>query len=101
MIKLEIIRGNKRSTHVPYPRWFALVLQYVGIGYGDDQAVDWIHSFTSSKLFNHDPDNDWNITKGMQKWVNTQYKRKKLPYVASAVLSDDEIIEDESHSMLI
>lgn len=54
----EIIRGNKSSTHVPYPRWFELILIYVGTDYVEDQAEDWIHSFTSSTLFNLDLDYD-------------------------------------------
>lgn len=94
----EIIRGNKRSTHVPYRRWIALILQYIGTSYGDDQVVDWIHSFTSSNLFNQDPDDDWNITKGMQNWINTPYECEKT-YVTPAIISEDEIMVHETYSV--
>lgn len=63
---VEIIKVKKMSIHVPYPKRFAPTLQYVGTVYVDNQVIDWIHSFTSSKLFNQDPDEDWRITKGYE-----------------------------------
>ncbi|CAH1423639.1 unnamed protein product [Lactuca virosa] len=59
----EIIQGSKRSPHVPYSRWLTLILQHIGTSCDDDQAEDWTHSLTSSKLFNQDLDDEWSITK--------------------------------------
>lgn len=36
---VQIIIYNKRYTHVPYLKWFALGLQYVCTGNRDDQLV--------------------------------------------------------------
>lgn len=69
----DIIGGTKRSAHVPYPRWFALILKYFVVGYDDDQADDWAHSFTSMKLFNQIPEDEWSITKGMQIWIDNPF----------------------------
>ncbi|CAH1415332.1 unnamed protein product [Lactuca virosa] len=77
--------------------WSTLILQHFGTGYDDDQAEDWIHSFTSSKLFNQDPDDERRITKGMQKWINAPREYEKLAYVAPTVLSEYELMGNEIH----
>lgn len=36
---VECISGNKHETYVPYPRWLALFLDHVGMGYNVNQGA--------------------------------------------------------------
>lgn len=96
---VEIIKGSKRSTHVPYPRLFTLILQYIGISYEDELLKNWSHSFTSSNFFNQVYEDECNIARGMRKWINAPpYECTRFPYIALVVQSEDEMEHNHQES---
>ena len=81
----EVISGRSRPPYVPYPRWYALILQYFGTGYVGEPEDDFPIVFSSYKLFSTEPTaDDPHITKGMGKWITNPYEAERRAYVPTS-----------------
>ena len=74
----DVISGRHRPNYVPYPRWYALLLEYFGTGYVGKEEDDFPVVYSSHKLFSTEPAaTDPHITKGMDKWIKNPYEANR------------------------
>ena len=80
---VDSIKGKKRPAHVTFPRFLALVLEHIGIGY-EGAEEDEIQVPTSSpKLINEKIGAaDVGLSDRMEDWLATPYEATTRPYVA-------------------
>lgn len=90
---VKCITGNKKTTYVPYPRWFALIMDCTGVGYNVNYGVSIpIHGLSSKIINAGSNDGDMHLTQNMVNWVENLYV---IETSNSKELDDERNNEDE------